>query len=210
MEPIRVFISHSNRDRKIASTLAEALRVLRMEPFLAHDDIEGGEEWRGAIRREIKGCDVLVALVTKDFRISEYAGQEVGAAWVLRKPMLPVCVDDLTPPGFMADNQRVRYDGNNPISTAKNALKITLASIHGEDNVMEKLAEVLATVLVKLESTDDIEFLIDSMKNERFTAEQRTTLSSAFESNPRLRRYRSNQKIMRVMSRFVTVMDGRG
>lgn len=181
-----------------------------MEPFLAHDDIEGGEEWRGAIRREIKGCDVLVALVTKDFRISEYAGQEVGAAWVLRKPMLPVCVDDLTPPGFMADNQRVRYDGNNPISTAKNALKITLASIHGEDNVMEKLAEVLATVLVKLESTDDIEFLIDSMKNERFTAEQRTTLSSAFESNPRLRRYRSNQKIMRVMSRFVTVMDGRG
>lgn len=183
MDGIRVFVSHSSTDRKIAGTLAKALRALRMDPFLAHDDIEGGEQWRDAIRKEIESCRVLVALVTKDFRISEYAGQEVGAAWVLKKPVLPVCVGELTPPGFMADSQRVKYDKDNPFNTAKNVLKFTLAAIYGKENTLEKMVEMSVTVLAKLESKDELKLLVNALSKERLTTEQRKTLVSALKSN---------------------------
>ena len=81
MEPIRMFISYSNEDKKMAGEIARVLRILRMKPFLAHDDIGTGERWKEAVREEICRCDMLVALVTPNFHESEYTEQEVGAAW---------------------------------------------------------------------------------------------------------------------------------
>lgn len=177
MGGILVFVSHSSTDRKIAGTLAKALRALRMDPFLAHDDIEGGEQWRDAIRKEIEGCRVLVALVTKDFRISEYAGQEVGAAWVLKKPVLPVCVGELTPPGFMADSQRVKYDKDNPFNTAKNVLKFVLPEIYGE-----RAVAVMLERLAKPVSDEEAECLAGLLlaREKDLTTEQLEAVKSAF------------------------------
>ena len=81
-----MFISHSHEDMEIATRLSDTLGQLDVVPFIAHSDIMGGELWKETIRDEIVECDVLVALLTTNFRKSEFTEQEVGAAWVLKKP----------------------------------------------------------------------------------------------------------------------------
>ncbi|MCE2509194.1 MAG: toll/interleukin-1 receptor domain-containing protein [Nitrosopumilaceae archaeon] len=129
MAPIRVFISHPDRDRAMAAELKRIMDAVLMRPFLAHRDIGAGAVWREAIRREIEGCDMLVALVTPNFCESEYANQEVGAAWVLGKPILPVLADGATPPGFISDMQGVKYDLDAPLNTARNILKFAQIAV---------------------------------------------------------------------------------
>ena len=77
MRAIRVFISHSHEDMEMATRLSDTLGQLDVVPFIAHSDIMGGELWKETIRDEIVECDVLVALLTTNFRKSEFTEQEV-------------------------------------------------------------------------------------------------------------------------------------
>jgi hypothetical protein len=51
---IPVFLSHSIIDKKIAGKIKKKLSQYGVDVFLAHDDIEGGEEWKIALVSEIK------------------------------------------------------------------------------------------------------------------------------------------------------------
>lgn len=144
MEPIRVFVSHSSKDKEIAARMAEAMRQMHMKPFLAHSHIEGGELWRETLRDEVEGCDMLVALVTPNFRKSEYTEQEVGAAWVLKKPVLAVCTGDEVPTGFVAERQGLKYDVRRPGSAAERMLDLYLSEVRKKANVADVLIEMIS------------------------------------------------------------------
>lgn len=183
MKPIRVFVSHSSKDRNMVVDLERAMRELRMRPFLAHRDIEAGWSWREAIRKEITKCDILVALVTPNFRESEYTDQEVGAAWGLEKPVLAVLAGKAAPTGFIADLQGARYDRNHPPHTACEIMRFALSEIHGEERVVDMLAEMLA----KSESPQEVEYLATILITEQIkhglTVEQYKSIKSARQSN---------------------------
>ena len=183
MEPIRIFISHSSEDKTMAAKLAKSMRTLRLEPFLAHSDIETGKRWKEVIRKNILKCDVLVALVTPNFRRSEYTEQEVGAAWVLEKPILTILAGKIAPTGFITDLQGAKYDHKHPPNTAGEIMRFALSEIYGEERVADMLVEMLA----KSESPQESEYLATILTTEQFkhglTAEQYKSVESVRRSN---------------------------
>ena len=50
----KVFLSHSDKDRKIASELKSKLSKHGLSAFLAYEDIEAGADWKAKLYEEIQ------------------------------------------------------------------------------------------------------------------------------------------------------------
>ena len=179
MERKRVFISHSSNDKKIVSEMADYIERVGMKVFLAHIDIEGGVKWKESLHKEITECDLLVALVTPNFYTSEYTCQEVGAAWVLNKPVLPVCKGAI-PNGFIGERQGIQYDQEWTLNTAESILRFALREVYDD----ESMGNFLAKMLVDSESFNQSNALIQLLIRERnLTMEQLLIARKALQMN---------------------------
>ena len=85
-----VFVSHAHQDVTIADEIAGLLRTVGLEGFIAHRDIDPTLAWSGEIKRALKECVALVAVVTPNFLKSNWVDQEVG--WVMgrERPVVPL------------------------------------------------------------------------------------------------------------------------
>lgn len=181
MRAIRVFISHSHEDMEMATRLSDTLgQLVGVVPFIAHSDIMGGELWKETIRDEIVGCDVLVALLTTNFCKSEFTEQEVGAAWVLKKPVLPIYTGDVMPNGFIADRQYVKYDNSNPERVAGEILKFVLFKAYDRERAVGMIVDMLA----KAKSETECNALMTAIISEKEMApKQIKRVTNALQSN---------------------------
>ena len=102
---IEIFLSHADRDKKIAKKLADELRNYGMKIFVAHEDIKIGEKWESTLFDKIKECDLFVVLLSENFHQARYTDHEVGIAYGLNKFIFPIRIDDTTPYGFMSKFQ---------------------------------------------------------------------------------------------------------
>lgn len=102
---LRVFISYSEENKKIASGIKENLNRFGIQVFLAHDDIPPGREWIPEILKNIKNADIFIALLSEDFHKSSWTDQETGIAVCLNKFIIPITIDDILPYGFMKKYQ---------------------------------------------------------------------------------------------------------
>jgi hypothetical protein len=94
---MRVFISHSSRDRWIAQQLDRRLREIdSVETFLDEKDLQGGDRITEGIREEIRRCDEMVVLFSTASLQSDWVKAEIGAAWVLGKRIV-VLLEKLSP-----------------------------------------------------------------------------------------------------------------
>jgi hypothetical protein len=95
----RVFLSHSHKDRWIARQCArlieEAAKPI-VHVFFDDKDIEGGESIPDSVRTGIEKCDEFVVLMSRYSISSTWVLAEMGAAWVLRKPIIAI-VDKIGP-----------------------------------------------------------------------------------------------------------------
>lgn len=107
-EPIKIFLSHSSKEKALAGKIKEQLEDYGFEVFLAHSDILGGENWSLSLVREIKRCDLFLILLSKEFHRADYTDQEVGIAYCLKKPILPLSIDGTLPYGFMSKYQSLK------------------------------------------------------------------------------------------------------
>jgi hypothetical protein len=90
----RVFISYNNIDKALAGEISDILEsTYDVKSFLAHQKIPVSEEWRLRILKELARCDLLIALVTKDFPKSKWTDQEVGIALGKGKKIVPILVN---------------------------------------------------------------------------------------------------------------------
>jgi TIR domain len=84
-----VFIAHAGEDKTIAKDIALRLRRGRFDVFLDRDVLEAGESYDDRIRRQIRGSDALIFLVSPDsIRDGKYTRSELayaeavaGSAW---------------------------------------------------------------------------------------------------------------------------------
>ncbi len=110
---LRAFISYSHTDRKYGARAKAVLEEVGIEGFLAHDDLDVSDEWRGRIIEELRTCDIFVPLLSDNFLKSMWAPQEVG--FVISRPevvIAPLSIDGTVPFGFMSHLQsRVLPDG---------------------------------------------------------------------------------------------------
>jgi hypothetical protein len=94
---VRVFISHSGRDRWIAQQLDRNLRDIDgVETFLDEKDIDGGDRITDRVRDEIRRCDEMLIVFSTASQQSDWVKAEIGAAWVLDKRIV-VMLDKLSP-----------------------------------------------------------------------------------------------------------------
>jgi hypothetical protein len=111
--PLRVFFSHSNVDTVFVRKLGSLLeRRLNAHVFTA-GDLSAGEKWETKLRNELAATDVFVALLTPSAVSSSWVLQELGAAWALKKPIIPVVTRR-----DVLNNMPIPLDGSNLIELA--------------------------------------------------------------------------------------------
>lgn len=94
---LRVFISHSSRDRWIATQLERNLHDIdRVETFLDEKNIQGGDRITDRVKEEITRCDEVVIVLSSASLQSDWVKAEIGAAWVLDKRIV-ILLDKLSP-----------------------------------------------------------------------------------------------------------------
>ena len=55
-DPIFLFISHASKEQRAARNIKNTLDGFRIDGFVAHEDIRGGEEWMTTLFEGIKSC----------------------------------------------------------------------------------------------------------------------------------------------------------
>lgn len=105
---IRLFISHRDKHKAAAKSLAEALEEYGISAFVAHDTIEPLEEWQHTIRKGLETMEVMLAFITDDFHDSEWTNQEIGFALGSDIPVISLKVQHSDPQGFLGTTQALR------------------------------------------------------------------------------------------------------
>jgi hypothetical protein len=88
-----VFVSHASKDKPLAHELARRLTKTKVSCFVAKKTIPDGAEWADHIRNAIRKCRVFVLLNSATVQKSDWCKYEIGAALVLRKPIVAVGLD---------------------------------------------------------------------------------------------------------------------
>jgi nucleoside 2-deoxyribosyltransferase len=86
----RVFISHSNVDAVFARHVRNLLVQRLNAQVFTTEDLSAGEKWQSKLRNELSSTDVVVALLTPQSADDSWVLHEIGAAWALEKPIIPV------------------------------------------------------------------------------------------------------------------------
>lgn len=123
-DDFRVFLSYSHKDRRIAGEIKRHLEGYGLFVFLAHDDIAPSIIWQDEILKQLIDCHVFVPLLSTNFKDSKWTDQEAGIAYGHEKEIIPVCLDETSPYGFMG-----KYQGFNCNSDAPRTSKIIMDTI---------------------------------------------------------------------------------
>lgn len=100
----KIFISHSSNDKKIAESFVDNILLLGMnlttnDVFCTSSEgmgIKSGEEWRNRIRDEITGADIILLMITPNYKASEICLNEMGAAWITDAVVIPLIIGEIT------------------------------------------------------------------------------------------------------------------
>lgn len=153
----KIFLSHSDKDKKIASELKSKLSKHGLSVFLAHEDIDGGSDWVSKLYEEIQNSKVFIMLLTENYHTSKYTDQETGIAINCKKITLPICIDDTRPYGFASSKQAI------------------VCSLPFEDSIIEKIANISKMEIVPKSS--DLDKLLLKLEKSNSYAESATISS---------------------------------
>src|SRR5688572_14098855 len=92
----RVFLSYSRSELPHVRTLAQHLRSGGYD-FWFDQELSGGQHWWNEVLRQIFECDVFVAVISEHSLRSNACKLELQYAVALRKPLLPVMVEQVSP-----------------------------------------------------------------------------------------------------------------
>jgi hypothetical protein len=87
---MKVFISHSTKDRWIAGRVAEDLQALGIETFLDAKNLKTGDTIDDAIQDELRDCDEILMLLSPTALQSTWVMLEIGGAKALKKRLIPI------------------------------------------------------------------------------------------------------------------------
>jgi len=109
MEQLKVFISYSSQDKSLAGLFKQCFEnYAGFSVFLAHEDISPASEWEIKIIKNLKETDVIIPLITDNYRNSEFTDQELGMALALNKIIIPIKLSNINPYGFIKKLQALK------------------------------------------------------------------------------------------------------
>jgi nucleoside 2-deoxyribosyltransferase len=89
-QQVKVFISHSNLDMVFARHIRNLLVHRANAKVFTTEELSAAEKWQSKLRNELSSADVVVALLTPNSADDNWVLHEIGAAWALQKPIIPV------------------------------------------------------------------------------------------------------------------------
>jgi len=108
---MKCFISYSTVDRVIAGALHRQLAEHSIESFLAHETIEVSTDWKERILTELANAEIMIILLSKDCRSSDWTGHEAGFFYAKsehRGLIIPLSLDDTVSFGIFSHIQSQR------------------------------------------------------------------------------------------------------
>lgn len=136
---IRLFVSHRDNHKKKAKELAEALEGYGMSAFLAHDTIEVTAPWQNEILKGLGTMEIMLVFVTDDLHDSEWTDQEIGFALGRGVPILSLKLENADPKGFIAGEQALRGDIQDPAASAPLIYKLVAKKLDNKDRLQSAL-----------------------------------------------------------------------
>lgn len=96
----RVFISHSSKDALFQNRLVEILNSHGIATWSSAHDLEGGDDYKREIDSELMKADILVTIISKNAKNSNWVTREITTFLHSNKPerrILPIRLDDTNP-----------------------------------------------------------------------------------------------------------------
>jgi hypothetical protein len=182
--PVEVFLSHADEDRKIARKLANKVQAFDFKVFVAHDDIDAGDNWEEILVEKITDCDIFLVLLSENYHKAHYTDHEVGIARGLNKPIIPVRIDSTEPYGFLSKTQARKITSDNEDSEiGKLVDKMTSLTEKGK-NAIDKLIKEFGEAGTFKEANSISNALFGYTK---FSKEQINDLAEAYLDNSQIR-----------------------
>ena len=125
---LRVFLSYEQSDRPYADRLRHLLSQAQGigHRIFTTDSLSAGEDWSNKLREEIAGSDVFLVLLSPSSARSKWVLQELGAAWALNKPIIPVLTHpelSVKPPVELSDARIVSLESLESPETVRELLE---------------------------------------------------------------------------------------
>jgi len=98
---VRIFISHSSKNRRIAGRLGDDLAGVPVDVWLDRDELNGGDPLLDELQEALEACTHLVLLWSKPASASRYVKAEWQAAYDLEKTIIPCLLDGTALPVFL-------------------------------------------------------------------------------------------------------------
>jgi len=112
---MKIFISYSSKQIYFANRIKEYFDKIEIESFLANDDIRIAENWKDRILNELKTCNIIVLILSKDFKKSDWCSQEIGIFYSLGKNIIPISIDGTQSYGFINHIQSKMIEPEIPV-----------------------------------------------------------------------------------------------
>ena len=96
---MKVFISHIDEDRELASVLkrwVEAAFLGQVEVFVSSHDITSGEQWFNRLAEELAEATVMLVLCSAQSVAKPWINFETGAGHINGMPIIPICYSGMT------------------------------------------------------------------------------------------------------------------
>ena len=141
---VRVFVSHRDKHKILATELAESLEKFGISSFVAHDTIEATKEWRREILQGLESMEIMLVFLTDDFHESSFTNQEVGYALGRNVPILSLKLGKNDPPGFIGNEQALRGSLDNITSNIVALSKLIAKKLNRSDRLQSGLVNAFA------------------------------------------------------------------
>jgi hypothetical protein len=88
----QVFVSYAYEDAKVVRELHASLRDTLVSGWMDRSDIASGEVKAQSVKESLRRADAIVVLVSERSLKSQWVQFEVGAAFAIDKPIIPILV----------------------------------------------------------------------------------------------------------------------
>lgn len=86
LQPINVFIGHSNKDKQYANNFFLCLKkIVPFVPYMAEYYTNPGEDYKDRIMMQLEQSAFIIFLLTQNGIDSQWVNQEIGYAYALKK-----------------------------------------------------------------------------------------------------------------------------
>lgn len=153
----KVFVSHSTRDMKLVTNIRDDLKKAGMIVYLAEEHLQPGKNLPQKIIDNIKSSDCMVVLLTYMGSRSQFVNQEIGAARMIKKPIIPMVERKIEKKvgGLLAGLEYILFDKANPkqainkVASYVSHLKLRLESeIQKREEMFAMITAVVLLVLL--------------------------------------------------------------